>query len=74
MENNARLAFPQQKTYTNSNGYKITAFEGGMYLRDVFMAAAMESGQCPFTSDEHEEAARWAGNRADAMIEERGKE
>ena len=42
-----------------------------MTVRDVFMMAAIESGQCPFTCYEHEEVARWCGIRANAMIEER---
>ncbi len=45
-----------------------------MTVRDVFMMAAMESGQCPFTCYEHEEAARWCWYRATAMMGEREEE
>ncbi len=72
MKNNGGAAFPGQKEYTDCHGYKTTAFEGGMSIRDRFVIAAMESGDCPFkSSQEHQEAARWCGHRADAMIKER---
>ena len=67
MKDNGGPAYPTKQL---AHG-RVACIKEGMTLRDRFVIAAMESGQCPYAGYEHEAAARWAGNRADAMIAER---